>query len=134
MNALSAFLAHNWEWVFWALVCAGLNYLSRKKTSEEWEAWALRQPLLALGAELLRAVGIDPKKVPVALKRYAERRAGRVPEDLWDKAPVSPALRDVLRDPQKRARLETLLIEVREETHRPTVAPPAPSDPTPPAA
>lgn len=114
--------------LFWFVLAALLNHLSRMKSAEEWEAWALRKPLLALGADLLRAVGADPKKIFAALTRYADRRAGKLPEDLWARLPVSDELKNLLKDPARRAELTNLL---RETSISAPSAPPAP--PTPPS-
>ena len=124
MKSLIDILYPHREWLFWAATCAALNYLFRKKSPEAWEAWALKKPVLAFIIELLRAFGIDPKKMAVAWKRFADRKAGNVPEDLWDGLPISPTLKGALRDPAKRALLEELLGR-GAETPRPSLPPPS---------
>lgn len=125
MSTIQTFVANNWQWILAGVVSAVLNTLSRKKTADEWEAWALRQPALALVAEIVRAVGADPKKVLIAIKRYADRRVGVIPADIWTSLPVSPGLQSALRDPAKRAQIENLFVEIRaEEAPRPTLTPP----------
>ena len=61
--------------VGWPIISAILNILLRKKTSEEWEAWAEKKPGLALLVELLRALGVDPTKAMTVAQRYANRKA-----------------------------------------------------------
>lgn len=82
---------------FWWLTSALLNYLLTKKTAEEWEEWALKQPKLAFIVELLRAGGLHPSSVLKTFQHYANRKAGTIPE--------SAVLDQILRDPQKRALL-----------------------------
>lgn len=96
----------------WPLLTAVLNLMLRKKTSEEWEAWAMKKPGLALGIELLRAMGVDTRKALLVWQRYAQRKAGEQPPAAavavaTEKLP--PALSDVLNDPKKRALLDEAL-------------------------
>ncbi len=105
------FLTQNWQWLFWPLVSATLAVLSRKKTAQEWEAWALKSPVLAFLIEVARAAGLDPVKMLSAFKRYADRRAGAIPNEIWERLPVSNALKAHLADPVKRRQLEALAQE-----------------------
>lgn len=92
----------------WPFISALLNVLMRKKTAEEWEAWALQRPFTALLVELARVYGVDLKKQAVVLQRYAERKAGKIPEDALASGTtaVPASIAAILADPQKRALLE----------------------------
>lgn len=116
MNATLQFLLAHRDWLIWPLLSALLAVLSRKKTAQEWEAWALQQPVGALVIEVARAAGFDLPKIFVALKRYSDRRAGKVAEDAFARLPVSESLRKTLADPAARAQIESI---VREFTKAP---------------
>lgn len=92
----------------WPLISAILNVMLRKKTSEEWEAWAMSKPALALTVELLRALGVDTKKAVVAFQRYAQRKSGSIPEGAVAAATPSlpPSVAALLSDPEKLKLLE----------------------------
>jgi hypothetical protein len=62
-----------------APLTAVLNLMLRRKTAEAWEAWAMQKPGLALGVELLRALGVDTRKAVLVWQRYAQRKAGEQP-------------------------------------------------------
>lgn len=100
--------------VFWWLLSASLNYLLTKKTAEEWEEWALKQPKLAFFVELLRAGGMHPSSFLKAAQHYANRKAGTIPE--------SAVFDQLLKDPQKKALLKKLLLE--EEAPKPPASNP----------
>jgi len=96
-------------YVFWPFVSAIITLAFRKRTPEEWEAWALKKPGLALLVEMCKANGFDIGKNLKLVQRYAQRQSGRLPEDLWDKLPVSPNLRLALRNPEMRRLLESMV-------------------------
>lgn len=109
LTQLLAFYHAHEAWLnllFWPLATAALSLLFKKKSPEEWEAWALRKPVAAFFLELLRAVGVDPIKLLLVFQRYAARRAQKLPDDMFDRLPVSPALREALRDPKIRSAVE----------------------------
>ena len=89
--------------VGWPILSAILNVLLRKKTPEQWEAWAEKKPGMALVVELMRALGADPSKAMVAAQRYARRKAGEAPASIPE---LSPALRAIVADPAKAKLLE----------------------------
>lgn len=120
LPTIIAFLTQNWQWLFWPIVSATLAVLSRKKTAQEWEAWALKSPVLAFLIEVARAAGLDLVKIFGAFKRYADRRAGAIPSEIWERLPVSNALKAHLADPVKRRQLEAL---VQEFSQTPTTPP-----------
>lgn len=89
--------------VGWPILSAVLNVLLRKKTPEQWEAWAEKKPGMALVVELMRALGADPSKAMVAAQRYARRKAGEAPAAM---PALSPALSEIVADPAKAKLLE----------------------------
>ncbi len=96
----------------WPLLTAVLNLMLRRKTPEEWEAWAMKKPGLALGVELLRALGVDTRKAVLGWQRYAQRKAGEQPSAATVAAATEklpPALAAVLNDPKKRLLLDEAL-------------------------
>lgn len=119
LPAIITFLTQNWQWLFWPIVSATLAVLSRKKTAQEWETWALKSPVLAFLIEVARAAGLDPIKVLSAFKRYADRRAGAIPSEIWERLPVSNALKAHLADPAKRRQLEALVQEFSQTASTP---------------
>lgn len=110
--------------VGWPLVSALINYLFYKKTPAEWEAWALKKPVLAFLVELCRANGWNITKNAQIIQRYAARRAGQVPEDAWAALPLSVPLKMALRNPATRELLEQFLSQRAD--YRGTVSPPPP--------
>lgn len=120
MNPIIAFLTQNWQWLFWPIVSATLAVLSRKKTAQEWETWALKSPVLAFLIEIARAAGFDIVKMMSAFKRYADRRAGAIPNEIWERLPVSNALKAHLADPAKRRQLEALVQEFSQTPSTPS--------------
>lgn len=96
--------------VGWPLISAVLNLALRKKTAEQWEAWALAKPGLAFLLELMRALGVDPKKAMKAFHNYAQRQAGNVPAGAIAAAVATPgmppAVVALLNDPTKMKLLE----------------------------
>lgn len=117
------FLTQNWQWLFWPLASATLAVLSRKKTAQEWETWALKSPVLAFLIEVARAAGFDIVKMFSAFKRYADRRAGAIPSEIWERLPVSNGLKAHLADPVKRRQLEALVQEFAQTTPPPPPPP-----------
>ena len=119
------------NFLFWVLLTAGLNTLLKKKTAEEWERWAMSKPLGAFFIEVLRAAGVDPAKITLAVQRYSARKVQKLPDDLFDRLPVSPALKEALRDPELRGFVERMVLSgghlVEPKPH-----PVAPVPPTPP--
>jgi hypothetical protein len=109
MHALLPYLPLIMPLLGWPLLSALINLAFHRKTAAEWEAWALRKPGLAFFVELSRANGWDIGKNLRLIQRFAARRAGRVPDDAWDRLPVSPAVRTALRDPHLRGALESFL-------------------------
>jgi hypothetical protein len=86
--------------IFWPLITAVMNVMLRKKTAEEWEAWAMAKPALAFLVEVLRAAGLDPSKLMVAFQRYAQRRSGVVPEDAIRMSKLPPVVQKALLNPE----------------------------------
>ena len=92
--------------VGWPVLSAVLNVMLRRKTPDQWEAWAASRPVAAFAIELIRALGVDPKKAMVAAQRYAQRKAGVLPAVPPPELP--PAVAALLADPVKKAVLESL--------------------------
>ena len=111
----------------WPLISATLNIMLRKKTPEEWETWALSKPLSALGVELMRALGFDLKKALVAFQRYAQRKAGQIPEDAAAIPGLPPVIVSLLNDPAKLRMLEQAAQTIAAS--RAPSEPPAPISP-----
>lgn len=86
--------------IFWPLITAVMNVMLRKKTAEEWEAWAMAKPALAFLVEVLRAAGLDPSKLMIAFQRYAQRRSGVVPEDAIRMSKLPPVVQKALLNPE----------------------------------
>lgn len=107
--------------VFWPLITASINVMLRRKTAEEWEAWAVSKPVLAFLVEVSRAAGFDPAKLLIAGQRYAQRRAGVVPAEALRATKLPPAVQKALSDPEKIRRISALL-ETVEATEPPPVA------------
>ena len=113
----------------WPILSAVLNILSRKKTPEQWEAWALSKPLLALGVELMRALGADPKKAMMAFQKYAQRKAGEAPAVVPE---PSPAMRAVAADSAKADLEEALKVLTGAPASDPPTLPASPELPSSP--
>lgn len=110
--------------IFWPLITAVMNVMLRKKTAEEWEAWAMAKPALAFVVEVLRAAGLDPAKLLVAFQRYAQRRAGVVPEDAIRASKLPPVIQKALLDPATVKALQDHL-EIGAKASIPPAEPPA---------
>lgn len=110
----------------WPILSAVLNILSRKKTPEQWEAWALSKPLFALGVELMRALGADPKKAMLAFRNYAQRKAGEAPAAV---PTLPPAIRQLVSDPVKAKLLEEAVRVLAETQAQAPQEPPASPEP-----
>ncbi len=122
------------NFLFWPLLTALLNILLKKKSAEEWERWAMSKPLGAFFVEVLRAVGLDPSKITLAFQRYAARKVQKVPDDLFDRLPLSPTLKEALRDPELRGFVERMVLSgghLAEPAPHPVA--PVPPTPLPPA-
>jgi len=61
--------------VAWFVVTGLLNFTMRKKTPEEWEALAETNPRYAAFARMLRALGLDPVKLIVAVADFVRGQA-----------------------------------------------------------
>jgi len=112
--------------VGWPIISAVLNILLRKKTPEQWEAWAEKKPGMALAVELMRALGADPSKALTAAQRYARRKAGVLPAAPPPELP--PSVAGLLADPVKRAVLESLAKRLTEVAAQPEPPQPAQRD------
>lgn len=86
--------------LIWPLITAIMNLALRKKTPEQWEAWALSKPALACGVELLRALGADPFKLLQAFHRLAQRRSGVIPTDAVRMSSLPEPLKAALLNPE----------------------------------
>jgi hypothetical protein len=95
--------------LFWPSITALLTLAFKKHTAAEWEAWAMKNPFGAFIVEFCKANGFDIGKNALLLERFAARRSGKVPADIWDKLPVSPVLRDALKNPDVQAQFTRLL-------------------------
>jgi len=114
--------------VGWPILSAILNVLLRKKTPEQWEAWAEKKPGMALVVELMRALGADPSKAMVAAQRYARRKAGEAPAAM---PALSPALSEIVADPAKAKLLEeAVTILAATEAPVPPAQPASPEQPS----
>lgn len=125
LGAIAPYLPLFMPFVGWPLVSALINLAFYKRTPAEWEAWALKKPVLAFLVELCRANGWDIAKNARVLQRFAARRSGQVPEEGWDRLPLSPAVKAALQDPALRGALEEFV--AARLAPRETVSPPAPS-------
>lgn len=138
LSRLLAFYHAHEAWLnvlIWPLISGVLGVLFKKKSPEEWERWAMSKPLGAFCLELLRAVGLDPTKIAVAFERYAARKAQRFPDDLFDRLPLAPTLKEALKDPKLRELIEQM-VQTGGHLTPPSTSPPAstPSAPAPPPA
>lgn len=61
----------------WPIATAILNVVLRKKTAEEWVAFAEKYPRTAGIIRLLRASGLDPVKVVQATKETVKGEAAK---------------------------------------------------------
>lgn len=113
------FLVQNWGLVMsllvWPILTALLTVALRKKTPEEWEAWAMTKPLLAFVVEVMRAAGIDTAKLLVASHRFAQRRAGVVPPDAIRVSSLPESVKTALQNPE----LRQILIQAAEHLQTP---------------
>ena len=69
----------------WPVATAILNIVLRKKTAEEWVAFAEKYPRTAGIIRLLRASGLDPVKVVQATKETVKGEAAKNKDKLSDK-------------------------------------------------
>jgi len=103
-RTVGAFLVRNQDLItglfVWPVITALMNIALRKKTPEEWEAWALAKPGLAFLIEAIRACGIDPFKLLQAFHRFAQRRAGAIPADAVRVANLPAPLKAALLNPE----------------------------------
>jgi len=118
-----SFLIQNWGLVMslliWPILTAMLTVALRKKTPEEWEAWAMTKPFLAFIVEVMRAAGIDTAKLLVAAHRFAQRRAGVVPPDAIRMSSLPESVKTVLANPE----LRQVLIQAAEHLQSPPAPP-----------
>lgn len=102
MNDLVQFFLTHREvllaWVFWPAVSAAISLAFKKRSPAEWHAWAQQWPALAFLVEFARTNGLDLAKNLLLVQRYANRKAGKLPEDVWADLPVPPSVKRVLRD------------------------------------
>lgn len=80
----------------WPVLTGVLVWLSKRKTAEAWEAWALKSPVGSLLIELLAAFGLDIPKAKKALLRYTARKAGQIPADAVRASSLPEPLKKVL--------------------------------------
>lgn len=120
--------------VVWPLISAAINFAFYKRTPAQWEAWALKRPVLAFFVELCRVNGWDITKNLKLMQRLAARRAGQLPVDGWDRLPLSPELKEGLQDPATRATLETLFTSLPQAPSRRTPVNYLMASETPPSA
>jgi hypothetical protein len=103
-TSVGAFLIRNQDLIMgllvWPFITAILNVALRKKTPEQWEAWALSKPALAFVFEVMRASGVDLFKVLQAFHRFAQRRAGMIPADAVRVSSLPEPLKAALRNPE----------------------------------
>lgn len=52
-----------WILFMWFAVTSAVNFLMRKRTAAEWEAFAETNPRAAAFVRMVRAVGVDPAKL-----------------------------------------------------------------------
>lgn len=66
---------HLFAMVIWLVVTGIVNFAMRKKTPEEWEVLAEKNPRYAAFARMLRAIGLDPVKLIVAFVDFVRGHA-----------------------------------------------------------
>lgn len=59
----------------WAVISTVLNWAFWFKTPEQWVAFAESKPKLAFLVKFCRTVGVDPRKLLVAARDYAAKKA-----------------------------------------------------------
>ncbi len=113
MDALLRFFLTHREvllaWVFWPALTAAISLAFKKRTPAEWHAWAQQWPALAYIVEFAKANGLDISKNLLLVQRYAQRKSGKLPEDVWADLPVPPIVKQVLRDEKLRGELIRLV-------------------------
>lgn len=113
MNDLVQFFLTHREvllaWVFWPALSAAISLAFRKRTPAQWHAWAQQRPKLAYLVEFAKTNGLDLSKNLLLLQRLAQRRAGKLPDEVWAALPVPPAVKRVLQDERLRRELMTLI-------------------------
>lgn len=79
MTSITTWAAENPTQVLlaWGLASAIFNIVVRFKTPEEWIAFGERYPASAAVIRVIRAAGIDPRKVIIAIGQALEARARR---------------------------------------------------------
>jgi len=126
-QSVGAFLVHNQGLIMgllvWPFITAVMNVALRKKSPEQWEAWALSKPVLAFVIEVMRAGGIDPFKLLQAVQRYAQRRAGVIPADAVRVSSLPEPLKAALLNPE----LLKLLTEAAVKLQAPNAITPEPA-------
>ena len=127
--SVGAFLVRNQGLIMgllvWPLITAVMNVALRKKTPEQWEAWALSKPVLAFVIEVMRASGIDPFKLLQAFHRFAQRRAGVIPADAVRVSSLPEPLKAALMNPETLKLLTEAAVRLQTES----VVPPEPVQP-----
>lgn len=102
-------------WVAASVLVFVVNLLSQRKSSAEWELWALSKPWLAFVIELLRKFGIDPFGVAKAVYRLAMRRKGQIPKDAFKAADLPESVKLMLAHPELRTTLAQLAEKALDE-------------------
>lgn len=137
MNTLYQHLVHwliaNAPVLVWPVATALLSVAIKRGLPEKWEAWALKYPKLAFCLELMKAWGWDLPKTAVLAQRYAQRRAGQVPEDAYNLSTLPEPLKRALQDPAMQKKLEELVASWTATTPAPSPGA-TPSDPAAPKA
>lgn len=143
------FVVQHYEWILsmllYPVLTAVMTVAFRKRTPEEWEAWALTKPFLALVIETMKATGLHPAGLLKAVFNFTQRRAGKVPATALRVASLPEPLRTALANPlmhailaeaarlhaEKLAAPPSELLKALEGRPLPTA--PTPVEPAPPA-
>jgi len=129
-----SFLVSNHEVILgllvYPLITAMFTVASRKRTPEQWEAWALTKPFLAFLLEFMKASGLNPVGMLKAVRNYSARKAGQVPEGAIRASGLPEPLKAALLNPA----LHAVLTEAARLHAEAQAKPPAPIEPTPPAS
>ena len=113
MDALLRFFLTHHEvllaWIFWPALSAAISLAFRKRSPAQWNEWAKQRPKLAYLVEFAKTNGFDISKNLLLLRRLADRRAGKLPDEVWAALPVPPAVKRVLQDEKTRRDLMSLI-------------------------
>jgi hypothetical protein len=103
MELINVLWAKHGAWLIpllWLVASLILNVAFRKRTPEEWVEYGKKNPRMAAVIRLISALGIDPAKALIAIKRLVDGQAQKT-EIAKKVEEVAEVVKEVAADPPK---------------------------------